>query len=122
MARTQKRYRVRRDLGALIARDHLRPTAPSASRHSSRDWFLSPWHRHGWGLSMVIAARVQGTIPEPRNKPRQLFHRLLVGSFALFSAGQFGLAEHARFGIAAGQGDECGRTGREQTDPVGGAF
>src|SRR4051812_24363187 len=84
-----------------VGRGALNRLCPAVDCHRSQDWFLPPWHRHGWGLAMVIAARVQRTIAEPRHKTRELFHRFLVGRLPLFGAGEFGFTENSRFGIAA---------------------
>ena len=67
---------------------------------------------------MTVAPLIDGTIAEPGDEARQLFHRLFVGGAALLGAGEFRITEHARFGVAARPRNDRGRTSGKEIDPI----
>src|SRR6478609_5675241 len=79
---------------------------------------LPPRDRHGWGLPVQVAADVLRARVKPRDEAHELADGFLVGLLALFGSRQFRVAQDARRGIAAGPGDDCGRAGGEEVDPL----
>ena len=69
---------------------------------------------------MVIAANIDWPILEIMDESRELFHRFFVGLSAFFCRGQLCVTQDAGFRVAARPGDNCGRTGCKQIDPVAG--
>ena len=81
---------------------------------------LAPGHWHRRRFAMAIAASIDRTILEIMNESRELFHRFFVGLPPFFCRGQLSVTQDAGFRVAARPGDNRGRTGRKQIDPVEG--
>src|SRR5262245_7259194 len=79
---------------------------------------LSPGDRHGWGLPVQVAADVLRARVKPGNEAHKLADGFLVGLLALLGGRQLGFTQYARRGIAAGPGNDCGRAGGEEVDPL----
>src|SRR6476661_3037841 len=71
---------------------------------------------------MAVASRIDGSVFEVPDEPGQLRDGLFVDLAPFLRGRQFGLAQDARLGIAAGPGDERRRSGGEQVDPVEGTL
>src|SRR5262245_57501308 len=92
-----------------------RTSSPGSSRR-----FLAPGHRDSWLLAMPVAAQVRRPVAKPRDETRKLLHGFLVSLPTFLGGGQLGIAEDACPGIAAGPGNDRGRTGGKQIDPIEG--
>src|SRR6266487_2626893 len=106
--------------GAPRRRKRLRPRRRGEGECASKseDVFarilrrlLVPRHGHGRFFAMAVAAPVFRAVLEPVDETRELFDGFFVGSFALFAAGQFRVAQNAGLTVAAGPGNQRRRTG-----------